>query len=112
MGTKNRKTKTLQNSKWRKLCCTKKGHDRSGVWADIAFEQTLMKCTTKSSFSIIQSEDITESKRAVWILSHLKCSEETMHTISLLSNVSYIGSEQHTNLTDAKIPKNFKDINN
>lgn len=71
-------------------------------------EKTLMKCT-KSRSGITHGGGMTESQRAPWILSHARCSEVTC-AMSLLTNVSRIDSEQHTDLTDARMVKDFEDM--
>lgn len=50
-----------------------------------------------------------ESQRATWILSYSRCSEVTC-AISLITNVSGIGSDQHTDLLDARKARDLKDM--
>jgi len=52
---------------------------------------------------------MTENQRASWILSHSRCSEVT-YALSLLTSVSRIGSDQHVDLTDARMVKDFVDV--
>lgn len=80
----------------------------SGVWTDMYIEQTLMKCT-KSRSGITHGGGMTESQRATWILSHSRCCEVTC-AMSLLTSVSRIGSEQHTDLTDARMARDLEDM--
>lgn len=54
---------------------------------------------------------MTEREIVSSILSHLRyCA--VAYVVSLLTNVSHIGSEKHINFTDAKIAKNFEEIKN
>lgn len=66
---------------------TVRRHNRkwSGVWTDMNIEQTLMKCT-KSRKGITHGGGMTESQRALWILSHSRSSEIT-YAMSLLTSV-------------------------
>lgn len=63
----------------------------------------------KSRFSISHEDVMPKSRCTTWIMSHFRCSEVAC-AMELLTNVSSIGSEQHTHLIYGTITSDFEDI--
>lgn len=89
---------------------TVRKHERkwTGVWTDMCIEQTLMRCT-KSRSGITHGGGMTESQRATWIMSHSRCSE-IAYAMSLLTGITRISSEQHSEISDARMGRDFQDM--
>lgn len=80
----------------------------SGLSSDLVIEQTLMR-SLKTSGGLTRGSGLSEGQRALWTMSTPVTAEYNM-AMQEFANLSYSTSEQHKELTDARIKRDNNDL--
>ena len=82
----------------------------AGLSPDLVIEQVLMR-SLKSNGGLTRGRGMSELQRALWILSMPACTE-VQNAMEDFTKLSYVTSEQHKDLTNARRNKDEKDTEN
>ncbi len=80
----------------------------AGLSSDLVIEQTLMR-SLKSTGGLTRGSGMNEEQRALWTMS-LPITSEYNNAMQEFNNLSYTTSEQHKELTEARISRDSSDL--